>query len=581
MYLKGYSEEARRLNASYKLECLYNASAAYSSSHLFVKQNSSIVITCPFQVKSKAVIWLGPGKEKLTTYSVGMIISRSISAYSRIRLVGNHSNGEYNLKILNVSADDVGTYQCQSVENGTAVQSTFILNILEKPKTLSNIRFFKFQTKIGKPAKVDVRVESLQEPTISWTQNVGGRLGVWTATANGSNTFLLRSTVSPTLMEHFGQYGIKVRNDAGSIDLTLKLLSIEYPVTVQPSTAYCNASTRVTLVCQFAVEDTKSWQTYWTHNRNGNFIKTLPGIINGNKSTLQITFCDYREEGDYTCKWKTQFNEYSASSFVRANGPPRITDTWHWREDQNIWMTVDFYSVQESIKIHWFKNDNALAVSRRIRISLSSSIVRLNYTDKMIKEDGFKSKLCISNVNRNDITSYSCQVVNIYGSVEYTFVDNLLNNTFYQYAYERQSTEMYTTQQDIVDMKDAITNVGIPLKFVLIGICLLIILIAVAIAFFWYYNQRNILKEYEGQENPGSNEQDHNEHPGPVHEYEDIESIPMNAVDDSNNEYNTTAERDIEQEQDIENQSGTTSEAHSYQDMDESKLEMHTYTEYK
>lgn len=59
-------------------------------------------------------------------------------------------------------------------------------------------------------------------PTISWTQNVGGPLGVWTATANGSNTFLLRSTV----IEHFGQYGIKVQNDAGSIDLTLKLLLI-------------------------------------------------------------------------------------------------------------------------------------------------------------------------------------------------------------------------------------------------------------------------------------------------------------------------------------------------------------------
>lgn len=73
-------------------------------------------------------------------------------------------------------------------------------------------------------------------------------------------------------------------------------------------------------MCQFAVEDTTGWQSYWTHNRNGNFIKTVPGFINGNKSTLQITFCDYREEGDYICKWKTQFKEYSASSFLRANG---------------------------------------------------------------------------------------------------------------------------------------------------------------------------------------------------------------------------------------------------------------------
>ncbi|XP_052075129.1 neural cell adhesion molecule 2-like isoform X2 [Mytilus californianus] len=475
----------------FMLLVLSDFSAAYSSSHLLVKQNSSIVITCPFKVKSLPIVWLGPGEDKLTTYSVGTLISRNISAYSRIRLIGNHSNGEYNLNILNVSMDDVGTYQCQSVQNGTAVQRTFILNILEKPKTLSNIRFFKFETKIGIPTNIAVKVKSLQVPTISWTQNIGGgRLGVWTATANGSNIFLLRSTV----VEHFGQHRIKVRNDAGSIDLTIKLLLIEYPVTVQPSNAYCSASTRVNLVCQFATEDAKGWQTYWTHNRNGNFIKTLPGFINGNKSTLQISFCDYREEGDYICKWKTQFKEYSASSFVRANGPPRITDTGHWWEKQNIWMTVDFYSVQEYI-VHWFKTDNALAVSRRIRISISSSIVKLNYTNKMIKEDGFKSKLCISNFSSNDITSYSCQVVNIYGSVEYTFEDYLLNNTFNQYAYGGQSTEMYTTQQDIIDMKAAFTNVGIPLKFVLIGICLVIVVITVAIASFWYNNQRNILKD--------------------------------------------------------------------------------------
>ncbi|CAG2225939.1 TTN [Mytilus edulis] len=347
---------------------------------------------------------------------------------------------------------------------------------------------------------------------------------------------LLRSTVK----DHFGQYGIKVQND-GSIDLTLKLLLIEYPVTVQPSYAYCNTSTRVNLVCQFAAEDAKDWQTYWTHNRNENFIKTLPGFVNGNESILQISFCDYRDEGDYICKWKTQFKEYFASSFVRPNDPPRITDTGHWREEQNIWMTVDFYSVQESI-VHWFKNDKELAVSRRIRIATSSSIVKLNYTNKMIKDDGFKSKLCISNFSSNDITSYSCQIVNIYGSVEYTFEDHLLNNTFNQYAYEGQSTEMYTTQQDSVDMKKALTDV---------------VNIVIYLIFF-----------------SSSNEQDPNEH---EHEYDDIESIPMNRVDYSNAENNTRDESDTEREHDIKNQRGTTSEANGYLDMNESKFAMYTY----
>lgn len=376
-------------------------SVAYESTQLSVKENSNIVLTCPFRVKSKPIIWLGPKEEKLTTYIVGRFINPNISAHSRIRLIGNHSNGEYNLQILNVSTVDVGTYQCQSVQNETAVQSTFILKISE------------------------------------------------------------------------------------------------YPVTVQPSSANCNASAslRVTLVCQFDVEDTNGWQCVWIHSRNGNFIRNLTGFINGSKSTLHITICDYRVQGDYTCKWKREFKEYSASAFVMANDPPSITETEYWREHPDICMKVHFYSVQKSNKIYWFRHINELMSSRRIRILLSSSVVHLNYSDKIIREDGFTSKLCISDVSHIDITSYRCQVKNMFGSVEYTFLDYWIEKIFYHSTNEKQSTKMYTIQQDNTLKDVAITHVDIPLKFALIGSVLVIVLIMFAISALWFYHQRNILKD--------------------------------------------------------------------------------------
>lgn len=46
-----------------------DCSVAYASIQL-VKENSDIVLKCPFRVESKSIIWLGPKEEKLTSYSI-------------------------------------------------------------------------------------------------------------------------------------------------------------------------------------------------------------------------------------------------------------------------------------------------------------------------------------------------------------------------------------------------------------------------------------------------------------------------------------------------------------------------------
>lgn len=89
-----------------------------------------MTLRCPFQVTTEPVIWLGPGKGKLTTYSVGNNMNYDVIGHGHISLEGNHLRGEYNLKILNFTKDDSGEYMCQSIVNGSVVQKIFFLRIL-------------------------------------------------------------------------------------------------------------------------------------------------------------------------------------------------------------------------------------------------------------------------------------------------------------------------------------------------------------------------------------------------------------------------------------------------------------------
>lgn len=89
-------------------------------------------MVCPFASKSKSVIWFGPGDGKVTTFAVGNKINTDIKSYDRLRVIGDHTEGVYNLQILNIQAEDDGQYKCHSIKNGTAVESIIKLSIIGK-----------------------------------------------------------------------------------------------------------------------------------------------------------------------------------------------------------------------------------------------------------------------------------------------------------------------------------------------------------------------------------------------------------------------------------------------------------------
>ncbi|CAC5420766.1 unnamed protein product [Mytilus coruscus] len=488
-------------------------------------------MTCPYKSFSPPIIWLGPVGGKLRTYSDGVNINRNIPNYDRIRTTGNHEKGEYNLKIFNLTLEDAGQYKCHSFINGSVLQAVYLLNILDKPKTPDDNRSFHFKAVIGKSAEVAVPVISLTEPVVSWTQNAGGRLGPWTALKNGSSQYRLHSTISSTSKTHIGIYGIKVRND------------VDFPVTVVPENAYCNASTKLTLLCQHHFNDDKDWKSKWIHSRNGKFIKDIVGIVDFNTSIVDIKFCDYREEGEYECIWKSPVKEYSAASTVRSNGPPTLTGTECLIENFNICMAVRFYSADGDITFHWFRNDVEMVMSERLQVILFPTIVQLNYTNTQVQVEGYTSKLCISDMILSEVEPYSCQIVNNYGSIEYSFKKDDINQ-----VYQHLSDVLSTSVTDVHGEPDQNEK-----------------------------EQDNVIIIGKVTEFKGPNGQDSSDNRIQEPEYEEI-----NIVDVGNNEENMSNDRNSESVDNVlENPSGISCPITIYQDVDESKREIYAYTDCK
>ncbi|VDI48037.1 Hypothetical predicted protein [Mytilus galloprovincialis] len=266
------------------------------SKNILAKPNDDTLMVCPFQVTSTPVIWFGPQNGKLVTYVDGENVNKDISHFDRICLVGNKSNGEYNLEILNVTTKDSGVYKCHTIQNGSSFQAVFYLTILD-----SNVSI----------------------------------------------------------------------------------------VTIQPTHANCNASSEVNLSCQLHASDVRGWYNHWIHSRNDQFIKTVIGSVNGNRSSIEVKFCDYREEGNYICTWKDSQNHYSASATIRSSGPPTLTNTSVFLKDaKQVCMSVSFYSSDTSVTSKWYRNDKAVRPSVGNQMLMLPSTITLNYSGKYIKENG-------------------------------------------------------------------------------------------------------------------------------------------------------------------------------------------------
>lgn len=67
-------------------------------------------------------------------------------------------------------------------------------------------------------------VRSLFTPTISWSETSGDTVGIWNVAKIDTENYTISSTIVPKSESNFGQYGITVRNDAGSSRVVIQLI---------------------------------------------------------------------------------------------------------------------------------------------------------------------------------------------------------------------------------------------------------------------------------------------------------------------------------------------------------------------
>lgn len=92
-------------------------------------------------------------------------------------------------------------------------------------------------------------------------------------------------------------------------------------VKITPLFALCNMSLHLHLECQISNSKlVQQLNSLWIHEINGTILRTLSGQQNGNTSVLTIKYCDYRDMGDYICKWTSVTGEYSNTARVTVNG---------------------------------------------------------------------------------------------------------------------------------------------------------------------------------------------------------------------------------------------------------------------
>ncbi|CAC5392897.1 unnamed protein product [Mytilus coruscus] len=153
------------------------------------------------------------------------------------RLIANGtmvSQQSIHLLLQNVSREESGSYRCYvSNRIGTGMDETTVV-INYKPHTLRAT--YTCNTQLMNPAKILLQVQSFEKHIVMWIYSSGGALGIWGVTRmKNSSFFILSSDIVPRQAEHFGIYGARVRNSAGSIDTEVNVYQSGPPFVVNTS----------------------------------------------------------------------------------------------------------------------------------------------------------------------------------------------------------------------------------------------------------------------------------------------------------------------------------------------------------
>ncbi|CAC5388656.1 TTN [Mytilus coruscus] len=397
---------------------------------MYVNFGSDASFVCPFLGSKDEVIWRGP--QRLSLYSTNAIVNQARSQFNRIRITGNHTAGEYIMIIENFSNDDEGLYACDTVEDGRGRQYFISAVVAEKPSVIGNQRNLVIKTSLMKRTRFSIFVKSYEKPEITWAAiSGGGKRGYWEIHTMNETVFEASSVIILELHSHFGNYGLKVRNSAGSIDIHIKLITSI--LQISQTNVICNASDAVNLSCYLNSNPVNlTVSNVWIHTYHGIVLRTFRGNIQGNRSTLSINFCVYKDAGNYTCKWILDSQQYSTTASVTVNSYPLLVDKRITSLKGQLLLEVIFYSEPKANSITWYHDYNKVTRNEKYQSTLDEVSTEISVYGKTIKTSAYLAVLTIPKARQGlhelEHGVYSCHIKNLFGFIEEFFYEKDIAN---------------------------------------------------------------------------------------------------------------------------------------------------------
>ncbi|CAC5412856.1 unnamed protein product [Mytilus coruscus] len=323
------------------------------------------------------------------------------------------------LFLLKVQRQQAGLYTCKVTNSaGTGVNGLYLI-VKYMPTVADNFTYYKYDAELGQSTKISLIVDSFQKPEIAWTMSAGGKLGYWTVATKNDHLYSISTTILPEEESHLGKYEMRIRNEVGSIDVVIKLVS--RVVTMVPYEAVCNTSESVELSCVYKdIHLQTGWTVSWIHKLKSIFIRSPSATINGNVSTMIINFCDYKDTGTYSCKWTSGEKMYKSTAKLTVHGLPvfSYTDIVVLNKS-SVKLNVYFYSKPEPIQIKWLFNSKT--IQHPSTLPLNRQYVNLTIYNKVISVEGFKATMLLITAPNPSDCIYTCSVRNRFGIIEPNF----------------------------------------------------------------------------------------------------------------------------------------------------------------
>jgi hypothetical protein len=91
-------------------------------------------------------------------------------------------------------------------------------------------------------------------------------------------------------------------------------------IDIFPKTVAYSTYETIQINCTLNPKRYANWTFSWKHYWNGVFVSTLEYTITDNIAVLDLPFCDYADNGEYTCTLHVESGDFAATSFVRVQG---------------------------------------------------------------------------------------------------------------------------------------------------------------------------------------------------------------------------------------------------------------------